>query len=108
MAKPSSATRAPRGTRPRRSLLRLIEIPELQRAEVVDSALALIRDELTAAREKVAAAKAKAKEKAGKASASPVRKPAGVAKAPATVQVKVVAKRARKAACNIGGTDHSR
>ena len=50
------------------------------------------------------AAKAKAKEKAGKASASPVRKtgvvkaPAKTQKKPASVQAKVPAKRARKAA----------
>jgi hypothetical protein len=100
MAKPSSATRAPRGTK---SLAKAFfaaadEIPQPQRAEVVKAALALIRDELKAAREKLAAAKAKAKEKTGKASASPVRKPADVAKAPTTVQVKVLARRARKAA----------
>jgi hypothetical protein len=100
MAKPSSATRAPRGTKilAKAFFAAADEIPEPQRAEVVKAALALIRDELKAAREKVAAAKAKAKEKAGKASASPVRKPAGVAKTPATVQVKVLAKRVRKAA----------
>jgi hypothetical protein len=100
MAKPSSAARAPRGTR---SLAKAFfaaadEIPAPQRAVAVKAALALIRDELKAAREKVAAAKARAKARASKASASPVRKPAGVAKAPATVQVRVVAKRARKAA----------
>jgi hypothetical protein len=99
MAKPSSATRAPRGTKilAKAFFAAADEIPEPQRAEVVKAALALIRDELKAARGKLAAAKAKAK-KAGKASAGPVREPAGVAKAPTTVQVKVVAKRARKAA----------
>jgi hypothetical protein len=96
MAKPSSATRAPRGTKilAKAFFAAADEIPAPQRAEVVKAALALIRDELKAAREKVVAAKAKAK--AGKASASPVRKPVGVAKAPAVVQVKVVGKRARK------------
>ena len=98
MTKPSSAARAPRGTKilAKAFFAAADEIPEPQRAEVVKAALALIRDELKAEREKVAAAKAKAK-KAGKASATPVRKPAGVAKAPATIQVKGVAS-ARKAA----------
>jgi hypothetical protein len=111
MAKPSSATRAPRGTKilAKAFFAAADEIPEPQRAEVVKAALALIRDELKAAREKVAAAKAKAKEKAGKASASLVRKPAGVAKAPAktqkkpaSAQAKVPVKRARKAASESG------
>jgi hypothetical protein len=90
MAKTSSATRAPRGTKnlARAFFAAADEIPDSQRPEVVKAALALIRDELKAAREKVAAAKAKAKEKAGKASASPVRKPAGITKAAAKTQKK--------------------
>jgi hypothetical protein len=87
------------------------EIAEPQRAEVIKAALVLIPDELKAARGKVAGAKAKAIEKAGtgKPSANPIRrsadvaknKSAGVAKSqnrPATIQTKVPAKRARKAA----------
>ena len=109
MAKSISVTRVPRGTKivAKAFFAAADEIPEPQRAEAVKAALVLIRDELKAAREKVAVAKAKAKEEAGagKASASPVRKSAGVAKAPAkiqkktmTVKTKVPAKRARKAA----------
>ena len=61
MAKTSSATRVPRGTKilTKAFFAAADEIPEPQRAEVVKAALALIRDELKAAREKVAAAKAK-------------------------------------------------
>jgi hypothetical protein len=100
MAKPSMATRAPRGTKnlAKAFFAAADEIPEPQRAEVVKAALALIRDELKAAREKVALAKAKAK-KTGS------RKPAGVVKAlakrqkrSASVQSKVAAERVRKAA----------
>ena len=60
MAKTSSATRVPRGTKilTKAFFAAADEIPEPQRAEVVKAALALIRDELKAAREKVAAAKA--------------------------------------------------
>jgi len=105
MAKTSSATRVPRGTKilTKAFFAAADEIPEPQRAEVVKAALALIRDELKAAREKVAVAKAKAKEKAGKTSASPPRKSASVTKAPAKiqkktapVQAKVPVKRASK------------
>jgi hypothetical protein len=105
MAKTSSVTRVPRGTKilAKAFFAAADEIPEPQRAEVVKAALALIRDELKAAREKVAIAKAKAKEKAGKTSASPPRKSASVTKAPAKiqkktapVQAKVPVKRASK------------
>src|SRR3978361_2379585 len=90
MAKTSSVTRVPRGTKilTKGFFAAADDIPEPQRAEVVKAALALIRDELKAAREKVAVAKAKAKEKAGKASASPAHKPASVAKASAKIQKK--------------------
>jgi hypothetical protein len=107
MAKPSMATRAPRGTKnlAKAFFAAADEIPEPQRAEVVKAALALIRDELKAAREKVAVVKAKAKKKTSKASASSGRKPASIVKAPikrqkksASVQSKGPAKRVRKAA----------
>jgi hypothetical protein len=76
MAKSSSSTRAPRGTKilAKAFFDAADEIPDSQRAEVVKAALALIRDELKAAREKVAAANAKAKKKAGKPSAGSVLK----------------------------------
>src|ERR1700712_126339 len=92
MAKTSTTTRVPRGAKilTKAFFAAADEIPEPQRAEVVKAALALIRDELKAAREKVAVAKSKAKEKAGKASTNPVHKPASVAKAPAKIQNKVV------------------
>jgi hypothetical protein len=105
MAKTTNAARVPRGTKivAKAFFAAADEIPEPQRAEVLKAALALIRDELKAAREKVAIAKAKAKEKAGtgKASANPVRKSAGVAKSQkkaATVRAKVPPKRTREAA----------
>jgi hypothetical protein len=107
MVKTSSATRVPRGTKilTKAFFAAADEIPEPQRAEVIKAALSLIRDELKAAREKVAVAKAKAKEKAGKTPASPPRKSAGVTKAPskiqkksAPVQAKEPAKRVSKAA----------
>ena len=79
------------------------EISEPQRAEVIKAALALIRDELKAAREKAAAAKVKAKGKAGKSSAGSLSKLPRVAKAltkspkeAASLQGKAPAKRARK------------
>jgi hypothetical protein len=110
MAKTSNAARVPRGTKivANAFFAAAGEIPEQQRTEVVKAALAVIRDELKAARKKVAIAKAKAKEKAGtgKASANPVRESAGVVKSqkrPATVQAKVPAKRARKAASKSAG-----
>jgi uncharacterized protein YPO0396 len=107
MAKTSSATRVPRGTKilAKAFFAAADEIPEPQRAEVVKAALALIRDELKAAREKVTVAKAKAKEKAGKTLASPAYKATSVAKAPAKIQKKAASvqakgpvKRANKAA----------
>jgi hypothetical protein len=105
MAKTTNAARVPRGTKivAKAFFAAADEIPEPQRAEVLKAALALIRDELKAAREKAAIAKAKAREKAGrgKASANPVRKSAGVAKSQkkaATVRAKVPPKRTRKAA----------
>jgi hypothetical protein len=107
MAKSSNSIRAPRGTKilAKAFFDAADEIPEPQRAEVVKAALALIRDELKAAREKVAAAKAKAKDKAGRRSAGSVRKSPLVAKAPtkspkkaASVRFKAPAKRARKVA----------
>jgi hypothetical protein len=102
MAKTSSATRAPRGTKilAKAFFAAADEIPEPQRAEVVKAALAVIRDELKTAREKAAVAKAKAKGKAGKAAATPVRRPAGVIKAQqkaAPVRPKALARGARKA-----------
>jgi hypothetical protein len=104
MAKTSSATRAPRGTKilAKAFFAAADEIPEPQRAEVVKAALAAIRDELKTAREKVAVAKAKAKGKAGKA-AAPVRRPAGVTKArkkAAPARPKTSARGARKAAAS--------
>ena len=105
MAKTSSATRVPRGTKlvAKAFFAAADEISEPQRAEVIKAALVLIRDELKAGRERLAVAKAKAKEKAGtgKTSANPVRKSAGIAKnqkKPAAIQTKVPAKRVRKAA----------
>jgi hypothetical protein len=105
MAKTTNAARVPRGTKivAKAFFAAADEIPEPQRAEVLKAALALIRDELKAAREKVAIAKAKAREKAGtgKASANSVRKSAGVAKSQkkaATVRAKVPPKRTREAA----------
>jgi hypothetical protein len=105
MAKATSPTRAPRGTKilARAFLSAADEIPDLQRAEVIKAALALIRDELKVTREKAALARAKAKTKTGKAPAAPVRKVLGVAMAPAkavkkttSVAAKSPAKRARK------------
>ena len=103
MAKTSSATRAPRGTKilAKAFFAAADEIPEPQRTEVVKAALAVIRDELKTAREKVAVAKAKAKGKAGKAAATPVRRPAGVIKArkkAAPIRPKASARGPRKAA----------
>src|SRR3978361_2571498 len=100
MAKTSSPTRVPRGVKAltKAFFAAADEIPEPQRAEAVKAALALIRDELKAARRKEAAAKAKAKEKAGKASASPARKPASVAKAPSKIHKKPSAVKAQRPA----------
>jgi hypothetical protein len=107
MAKTSSAIRVPRGTKilTKAFFAAADKIPEPQRAEVVKAALALIRDELKAAREKVSVAKANSKKKAGQASVNPARKPASIAKAPAKiqkkaapVQAKVPVKRASRAA----------
>jgi len=105
MAKTSSATRAPRGTKilAKAFFAAADEIPEPQRTEVVKAALAAIRDELKIAREKVAVAKAKAKGKAGKPAAAPVRRPAGVIKArkkAAPARPKTSARGARKAAAS--------
>jgi hypothetical protein len=105
MAKATSPTRLPRGTKIlAKAFLSVADrIPEPQRSEVVKAALALIRDELKAIREKAALARAKAKTKTGKAPAAPSRKVVGVAMTPATavkktasVAVKSSAKRARK------------
>jgi hypothetical protein len=105
MAKATSPTRAPRGTKilAKAFLSAADEIPEPQRAEVVKAALALIRDELKVTREKAALTRAKAKTKTGKAPATPSRKVAGVAMTPAkavkktaSVAAKSPAKRARK------------
>jgi len=102
MAKTSNATRAPRGTKilAKAFFAAADEIPEPQRTEVVKAALAVIRDELKTAREKVTVAKAKAKGKAGKAAATPVRRPAGVIKArkkAAPIRPNASARGARKA-----------
>jgi len=106
MAKATSITRAPRGTKilAKAFFTAADEIPEPQRAEVIRAALAVIRDDLKTTREKAAAAKAKAKEKTAKAPASPGRKAASTPKAPAKAmkkagsgQAKSPAKRPRKA-----------
>jgi hypothetical protein len=105
MAKASSVSRAPRGTRivAKAFFAAADEIPEQHRAEVVKAALALIRDELKTTREKIATAKAKAKGKTGKVAASSGRKAAVTPKAPvravkkaASAGRKSPAKRARK------------
>lgn len=105
MAKASSVSRAPRGTRivAKAFFAAADEIPEQNRAEVVKAALALIRDELKTTREKVATAKAKAKGKTAKVPASNGRKAAVTPKAPvravkkaAAAKRKAPAKRARK------------
>jgi hypothetical protein len=105
MAKTSSVSRAPRGTRivAKAFFAAVDEIPEQNRAEVVKAALALIRDELKTSREKVATAKAKAKGKNAKVPATSGRKAAAAPKAPvravkkaASAKRKSPAKRARK------------
>ncbi len=69
MAKATTSTRAPRGTKvlTQAFFSAADAIPEPQRATVIKAALSTIRDELKAAREKAAAAKVKAK------SASPAK-----------------------------------
>jgi hypothetical protein len=63
MAKATTASRAPRGTKilAQAFFAAADEIPEARRGEVVKAALTAIRDELKGVREKAAAAKAKAK-----------------------------------------------
>jgi hypothetical protein len=88
----TTATRAPRGTKvlTQAFFSAADAIAEPQRAAVVKAALAAIRDELKAIREKAAAAKAKAKP------ASPVKKV--VAKSVKKAAPKATAKKAAKAA----------
>ncbi len=106
MAKATSVSRAPRGTKilAKAFFTAADEIPEPQRAEVIKAALVVIRDELKANRERAAAAKAKAREKT-KAPASSGRKAASVDRTPAkamkkagSVKAKSPAKRIRKSA----------
>jgi hypothetical protein len=70
----ATTSRAPRGTKVlAQAFFNAAEgVPEAQRAAVVKAALALIRDDLRAAREKSAAAKTKAKGKS--VSATPAKK----------------------------------
>ena len=97
MAKATSATRAPHGTKilAKAFFTAADEVPEPQRADVIKAALALIREELKTRREKAAVAKAKAKEKGGKAPATTGRKAAVVTKAPS--KAKAPAKAVQKA-----------
>ena len=89
MAKASTTTRTPRGTKilAKAFFTAADEIPEPQRAEVIKAALVAIRDELKAAREKAALAKAKAREKATKPAASSAKVDAAP-KVPAKAQKK--------------------
>src|SRR3954471_3969957 len=72
----ATTSRAPRGTKvlAQAFFAAADNIPEAQRGAVVKAALALIRDDLKAAREKAAAAKTKAKGKS--ATATPAKTPA--------------------------------
>jgi len=98
MAKATTTGRAPRGTKvlTQAFFAAADAIPEPQRPAVVKAALAAIRDEIKAAREKAAAAKAKAK------SASPVKKAAPrPAKKPAPKKTALKKAAAKKSAAKV-------
>lgn len=80
MMKPAATTRAPRGTKPvtQAFFAALDAIPEAARAAVAKSALASIRDEMKAQKEKMRVVAAKEKEKA-KAAKRTAAKPAPAA-----------------------------
>src|SRR5271165_7261831 len=96
MAKATSVTRAPRGTKilAKAFFAAAEEGPEPQRADVIKAALALIREELKTQREG-RRREGQAKEKGGKAPATTGRKAAVVTKAPS--KAKASAKAVKKA-----------